>query len=159
MSSKPPLTHLKLYKNGARNFLVLDVPPIDRSPEAAIKGKAQLWKKNVIIFNTHVSNMITALANKYPDATFFRMGINGRFSNVLDNVSYSVPTKVYKDTTELCAAYANAQSHGDTLPSKDYKSPRCRYAVNEYFRLFSYHPTYPMHHTMAIEVADGLAKL
>ena len=124
-----------------------------------MKGKVQLWKKNVIIFNTHVSSMIIVLANKYPDATLFRIGINGLFSNVLDNVSYSVPTNVYKDTTELCTAYANAQSHVDTLPSKDYESSQCRYAVNEYFWLFCYLPTYPMHHTMAIEVADGLAKL
>ena len=103
--------------------------------------------------------MIVTLANKYPDATFFRVGVNGLFSHVLDNVSYSASTDVYKDTTNLCAAYANAISNADTLPSKDYKSPDCKYAVNEYFWLFSYHPTYPMHHTMAIEIADGLAKL
>jgi len=103
--------------------------------------------------------MISTLGDNYPDTVFFRIGVNGLFSSVLDDVSFSIPTKVYKDTTRTCTAYANANSNSDTLPSKDYKSPDCRYAVNEYFWLTGYHPTYLMHYTMASEIAGGLQNL
>ena len=103
--------------------------------------------------------MLAKLGNKYGDATFFRMGINGLFSSILDNPSSSTATEVYKDTTHTCAAYADHDSNSDPLPSKDYKSPDCTYAVNEYFWFTGYHPTYPMHTTMALEIAEGLQNL
>ena len=99
--------------------------------------------------------MISDLGNKYNDASFFRMGVNGLFSSIIDKPAYSDPTKIYKDTKQTCAAYAN----DNNLPSKDYKSPECIYAVNEYFWLNGYHPTYPMHEAMASEIADGLQKV
>ena len=105
--------------------------------------------------------MITTLGDKYPDAIFFKMGLNGLFETVIKDPSYSPATKVYKDTKDICEAYETAASgsKGDSLPSIDYKDPKCQYSVNEYFWLSGYHPTYPMHDTMASEIAEGLQDL
>lgn len=102
--------------------------------------------------------MLATLGTKYTDAIFFREGVNGLFSKVLDDVSYSSLTAGYKDTTHLCNVYANADAN-TPLPSENYKSPDCEYAVNEYFWLSGYHPTYPVHDSMASEIAGGLATL
>ena len=45
------------------------------------------------------------------------------------------------------------------MPSKDYKSSDCAHALDEYFWAFTVHPTWPMHETVAIDIANGLAKL
>lgn len=103
--------------------------------------------------------MLTTLSNQYTDATFFRMGMNGLFNEVLDDVSVSTYTAGYKDTTTDCKAYTFANVNDGTLPSEDYKSPDCPYPVNEYFWLQGPHPTYPMHELVASQIAAGLVSL
>lgn len=85
--------------------------------------------------------------------------MNDIFSNTIDNPASSSYTAVYKDTTHSCPAYSSGNSNDKSIPSKDYKSPNCPYAVNKYFWLQGYHPTYPVHHLVASEIAIGLQKL
>jgi len=98
--------------------------------------------------------MISTLGTKYTNATFFHFDMNGLFTQVLDDPTYSTITQVYQDTTHTCKPYTNSP-----LPSMNYKSPDCAYPVNEYFWLNGYHPTYPVHDLTAAEIAYGLRSL
>lgn len=147
------LITLQLYQSGARNYLIIDVPPINRGPDKQSKDSIASW-------NAALTIMLTTLSNRYTDATFFRMGMHGLFDEVLDNVSVSNYTAGYKDTTTDCKAYTSPNGPNDgTLPSETYKSPDCPYPVNEYFWLQGPHPTYPMHDLVASEIAAGLESL
>ena len=104
--------------------------------------------------------MLKILVTKYTDAVFFQVAINSLFSSVLDNPSSSSFTEVYKTTTQDCPAYISAGGpNAGNLPSENYTSPACPYAVNQYFWLQGYHPTYPMHDLMASDIAGGLEVL
>ena len=136
------LIDLQLYQLGARNFLIVNVPAIDRSPQAKIAGAETIamWKTNVKDFNDAIVSMVEGFNkdNAHNDATFFIFDNNALFNQVLNaiNDAKDVPdqTKVYqKDTVfEICSAYAD---HGDSLAKIDQDDPSCKHSVNEYFWL------------------------
>ena len=151
---------MQLYQIGARNFFILNVPPIDRSPQAVDEGPetTQGWKEDVTGFNSRLKSMIATIGTNYPDVTFFEIDMNGLFNAVLNDTAYSSITQLYMDTIHNCTAYVNGEAN-KTLPTMEYKSPECRYPVNKYFWLGGYHPTYPVHNLTASQIAEALQYL
>ncbi|KAJ7740135.1 hypothetical protein B0H16DRAFT_1676394 [Mycena metata] len=67
-----------LYDCGARNFMFVNVPPIDRAPA---KGK----KPNYIAWNVELQNASSNFANTHPDAMVLIYSAYDTFNAILDD--------------------------------------------------------------------------
>ncbi|KAL8823792.1 MAG: hypothetical protein Q9191_005543 [Dirinaria sp. TL-2023a] len=142
-----------LYGAGARNFVIYNVPPLDRAPEFRYVSAAK--KQEVDNYNARLKSMITYLSTnaKYQNANFWHVDMNRLFNDVIDNKAQFAQTKNYKVLDANCAYYANNWMR---LPSMTYLSPECQYPVNEYFWLNGRHVTYPAHDLLAQVTRDAL---
>ncbi|KAI0345169.1 hypothetical protein BDW22DRAFT_1343459 [Trametopsis cervina] len=68
-----------LYAEGARNFLFIDVPPIDRSP--AFAPPATVYET----WNAGLRTSISTFASGHPDATILLFSSHDLFTRLLDN--------------------------------------------------------------------------
>jgi len=138
-----------LYNAGARNFLFLNVPPVDRSPLTQAEGASAAAQEaaDLVAFNTAITNLATTLKKTLPDTNVFTFDTNSLFTKVLDNPASFPQTSIYKNTTTFCVAYENG------TPAENTFDASCGVPVNEYFWLNSLHPTYPMHNVLAQEVS------
>lgn len=96
----------ELYEAGARNFVWLTTPPVDRTPMLlAENADAQkLCKDDVADFNGRVNAMAKNVTT-WEAANSWVVDANGVFNGVLDNVAKFDATKGYKNTTGYCDAY------------------------------------------------------
>jgi len=143
----------KLYDAGAKNFLFINVPPVDRAPLTLAQSAANqaAEKADILAWNTELFAMAKQLKVDKPDTNVFTVDSNALFSEVLNNVASFPQTAAYKNTTDYCVAYENG------TPAMDTFNATCGYPVNEYFWLNSLHPTYPMQDVLGQEVAKQLA--
>ncbi|KAK8115978.1 hypothetical protein PG984_012480 [Apiospora sp. TS-2023a] len=148
----------RLYKDaGARNFLFLNVPPVDRSPLTVGQGATAIEREaaDIAAFNALTAALAADLAaeGKAKDkANVWTYDVDALFTEVLDRPAAYAATAGYVNTTGFCAAYQNGTPKQDTL------DPACGVPVNEYFWLNNLHPTYPMHDVVAEQVATALVK-
>ncbi|OQN98525.1 hypothetical protein B0A48_15786 [Cryoendolithus antarcticus] len=142
-----------LYSTGARNFLFLNVPPVDRSPLTAAQGAASQAAEKVAIaaWNANVTALAANLTKSYKDATAFVFDTNAAFTQVLDNPASHVETAPCKNTTGYCDAYMNGTPTWYTFNAS------CTYSVDEYFWLNSLHPTFRMMNVTAQEIVQQLS--
>ncbi|KAI0839695.1 carbohydrate esterase family 16 protein [Hypoxylon sp. FL0890] len=143
----------QLYSSGARNFVFINVPPVDRSPLTVGQGEdsVEAEKSAIADWNNRVSDTAAALkSNHTDDVNVWVYDSNKIFGEVLDNPSAYEQTAGLKNTTSFCTAYQNGTPDENTL------TPSCGIAVNEYFWLNNLHPTYPIHDVVAKGVADAL---
>ncbi|KAF9880432.1 cellulose-binding gdsl lipase acylhydrolase [Colletotrichum karsti] len=145
----------KLYDAGARNYLFLNVPPLERMPRttqsSAADTRIPLEKAAVEDWNGRVSDLAGDLRKTHEDATVFLYDTYGLFDRVIDTPDRYTETAVYKNTTTYCSAYQNG------TPEPDTKWDNCTYAANEYMWINSLHPTDPVHSLLAKNVAKLLA--
>lgn len=97
-----------LYNIGGRNFLFLNVPPVDRSPLTMGQGAASqaLEKADIEAFNDRVGQLADQLKDAHSDVNIFTVDTNALFTDVLDKPSSFPQTALYKNTTAYCDAYA-----------------------------------------------------
>ena len=97
----------ELYYAGARNFLFLNVPPVDRSPLAKLNSVADqaIEKADIAAWNAAVFAMAAAIKQDKPDTNVFTVDTNKYFTEVLDNPASFPQTAGYKNTTNYCTAY------------------------------------------------------
>ncbi|KAJ7595235.1 hypothetical protein C8J56DRAFT_774920 [Mycena floridula] len=89
----------KLYNVGARNFLFLNVPPIDRSPLMLAQGTAATSLEASVIagFNTKLTAKVAAFKAANSGVTTFIYDSNAEFTTILNN-----PTAFgFKDATSF----------------------------------------------------------
>ncbi|KAI9660164.1 MAG: hypothetical protein M1821_001516 [Bathelium mastoideum] len=144
----------KIYQTGARNFLFLNVPPVDLSPGTLVTyGSSASQEENTWIsyFNDKISAMASNLTAKHTDATAFVFDIHTVFENILQNPKVYTQTSGVLNTTNYCAAYENG------TPTETYLDPSCAIPVSEYFWLNTLHPVYPVHNASAAQLAKQLA--
>ncbi|EPE08721.1 hypothetical protein F503_04308 [Ophiostoma piceae UAMH 11346] len=142
-----------LYTAGARNFVFLTVPPVNRSPLAVSNGKSSqaLEKEDIAAFNALLkTDLASDLQAKNSGANVWVIDTAIPFNAVLDAPSVFPQTAGIKNTTGFCEAYANG------TPAQDTYKPECSVPVNQYFWLNSLHPTYPIHDVVAEQVAKTL---
>ncbi|KAF2091906.1 carbohydrate esterase family 16 protein [Saccharata proteae CBS 121410] len=142
----------ELYGSGARNFLFLNVPPVQCSPGTVVLGASdvQLEADAIKDWNFRLEILAAELNMKHSDATIFRYDTYSLFNEVLENPSTYPATSIYKNTTGYCVGYENGTPAIDTFYTE------CDIPVNEYFWLNSLHPTYPMQDVLASQVAELL---
>lgn len=97
-----------LYKEGARNFVFLNAPPVDRSPLALTNDAAsQKSEKDAITYwNALLVNMTRTFKTENKDTNVFSVDTNGLFTSVLDNPSSYKETSGLKNVTGYCEAYS-----------------------------------------------------
>jgi phospholipase/lecithinase/hemolysin len=145
-----------LVKAGARNIVLLNVPPLERAPLNTSRGKKQTdrQKEDVLAFNTGVERIAANLKKEFANE-----GVNAwildtyeLFGNVMDDPTVYEETRVYKNVTWYCEPYQYG-TYGDRFAHDD----GCEYAVNEYLWLNALHPTYPVHNATARLLSESLA--
>ncbi|KAK8023145.1 carbohydrate esterase family 16 protein [Apiospora marii] len=149
----------RLYRDaGARHFLFLNVPPVDRSPLTVGQGATAVEREaaDIAAFNALTAALAADLAAEGQDggdkANVWTYDVHALFTEVLDRPAAYEATAGYANTTGFCAAYQNGTPNQDTL------DPACGVPVNEYFWLNNLHPTYPVHDVVAEQVAAALAQ-
>jgi len=94
----------QLYQTGARNFLFLNVPPIERAPY--VRGTEYLNHSAAVVdWNTRLANMAANLTIMYDDTTVFHFDTNTLFNQVIDDPKSFKQTAGYKDTADRCQEY------------------------------------------------------
>ena len=129
-----------VYQSGARNFLFLNVPPVNRSPLTVAQGTSAetLEASYIAAFNTNITRMAANLSSTYSDATTFVFDTNSIFTEVLDNPCSHKQTCPYQNTTDYCVYYENG------TPSWYTFYQNCSIPVDHYFWLNTLHPTFRM---------------
>ncbi|KAI0477453.1 carbohydrate esterase family 16 protein [Xylariaceae sp. FL0804] len=142
----------QLYDAGGRNFLFINVPPVDRAPLTTEQGTAAsaLEKADIASWNGRVVDMANTLKRNYTETNVWYFDANAIFNQVLDNPEVYPQTADYKNTTGYCIAYENGTPEPDTF------NATCGVPVNEYFWLNTLHPTYPMHDVVAQHISEAL---
>ena len=142
-----------VYQSGARNFLFLNVPPVNRSPLTVSQGadSQKLEAKYIRKFNKDVAGIAANLSSTYKDATTFVFDTHKIFNQVLNNPCSYPETCAYKNTTDYCEAYENGTESWYTL------DPTCGVSVDKYFWLNSLHPTFRMMNATAKVIVEQLS--
>ncbi|KAL8646465.1 MAG: hypothetical protein Q9226_006844 [Calogaya cf. arnoldii] len=143
----------KLYKLGARNFLLCNMTPINRGPHK-VEPDISLEGQYINDYNWRMNQMFKQFTSTHDDISVLLFDLGTLYSQVLDNPAAYPQTANIKNTTGACAAY---EPNDKDVPSMDYKDPSCPYAVNEYFWLNGLHPTSSVHEVHAAQVALALA--
>ncbi|KAK1624300.1 hypothetical protein BDP81DRAFT_464827 [Colletotrichum phormii] len=142
----------EVYEAGARNFLFLNVPPLERklrtTQSSAAEERIPLEKAAVEDWNERLGVFVSDLREAHGDVTVFQYDTYGLFGRVIDPGRYK-ETAVYKNTTTYCSAYQN----------KNTKWDNCTYAANEYMWINSLHPTSPVHLALARSISRALVRL
>ncbi|KUJ14036.1 uncharacterized protein LY89DRAFT_590729 [Mollisia scopiformis] len=144
--------HLKLlsslYGAGARNFLLLNVPPLERiwQPPWVSKEAIEKYGSDAKMYNRRINRVAASLKAEFADANVFVYDVHRLFNEALDEPKRFEQLRGIKNTTEFCPSYAMG------TPTTDYFLPECGIPVNEYFWLNALHPTYPIHDVLAEEV-------
>ncbi|KAL0766879.1 hypothetical protein CaCOL14_010450 [Colletotrichum acutatum] len=145
----------EVYEAGARNFLFLNVPPLERMPRttqsSAAGERIPLEKAAVEDWNERLGAFVSDLREAHGDVTVFQYDTYGLFDRVMDTPERYKETAVYKNTTTYCSAYQNG------TPEPDTKWDNCTYAANEYMWINSLHPTSPVHLALARSISRALA--
>ncbi|KAJ4111500.1 hypothetical protein NW768_011854 [Fusarium equiseti] len=145
-----------LYKAGARNFLLLTLPPLERAPRVTKKSDSATRipriAKAVSEWNSRVRSLQSSIQKNYSKSTVFVYDTYPLMMNVMKKPSTYSETKIYKDTNGFCSAYTKGTEKPDT------KSSECKYAANQYLWLNDLHPTDPFHKLLAKDISSFLQK-
>ncbi|KAF2397470.1 hypothetical protein EJ06DRAFT_481860 [Trichodelitschia bisporula] len=144
----------ELYAAGARNFVFLDVPPLQRTPltKAGPKEGIPLEEAAVKDWNKRLGAMVDTL-RKRSGVTAWIVSSYTIFDKAMDNPAAYKQTAGLKDTGSFCEAY------GKGTPKPDTKLADCKYKVNEYFWYNNLHPSTAVHDAVAAEVARALKSI
>ncbi|CCX16515.1 hypothetical protein FPQ18DRAFT_277663 [Pyronema domesticum] len=134
----------KLYTAGARKFLFVDVPRIERAPLTADQGATAiaLEAEAVTSYNSLLSKNVQAFQAK-PGVRAMVFSSAATFNRILDNPG----VYGFANATGYCDKYGN----GTPEPTTYY--PECGVSVDKYVWLNNLHPTWPVHKILAREMA------
>lgn len=120
-----------LYQTGARNFLMLNVPPFDRSPMLSGRDPALIpvLADTVTTYNKNLTKAIDTFGVTHANATVFQFDVNGLFHNILDEPCSHTETCALKDTFTYCRAYQHEKENPYRF------NRRCQYSLDKYFWL------------------------
>ena len=140
----------QLYVAGARNFVVINVPPMDRSPLG--KRSNKFYPNAITTFNLVLAEMVLRLAREHSDVTVFIFDANALFQTAMDSPRKFQQTKELKNVDMVCGAFAGHPVKKGSMP------PACGFKLEEYFWLDHFHPTYLVHQALAEKIAKFLKK-
>ncbi|KAK3063792.1 hypothetical protein LTS18_012705 [Coniosporium uncinatum] len=165
----------KVVGTGARNFVFLNVPPVQRSPlttQQAIANPTVVSREEAAVknWNERIDALASNIQTKHQGITAMVFDAYSVFSEVLSNPKAHAQTAGYTKLVGYCTSYEKYASppkldermqtdwNNSGTPDKDTFTPSCGAPVNQYFWLNSLHPTYPMHDAAAYELAKVLSR-
>ncbi|KAM0201439.1 hypothetical protein ACHAQD_011218 [Fusarium lateritium] len=144
-----------LYKDGARNFLLLTVPPLQHTPRITKSSdasrKARSITEAVQDWNKRIRLLQAQFLKAHPSANVFVYDTYPLFQQVYQRPSQFKETSVYKDTKNYCTKYAKGTKTPET------KLDGCKYAADEYLWINDLHPTSPIHRLLGKDIARFLS--
>lgn len=155
----------RLYDLGARNFLLLNVPPLNIAPRFNRDFvKAALIAGSIADFNTRLSDLAVWLQNVHPDVRVFQYDVHGAFLRIQANPGNTMAAIGHSPLTNLrrfCPTYQQESVRANIEQrvrdeSRSFQQ-NCGARVDQYFWLDGLHPTWPIHKFMAMEIANYLS--
>ncbi|KAL8816386.1 MAG: hypothetical protein Q9191_008341, partial [Dirinaria sp. TL-2023a] len=159
-----------LHNAGARNFVLLNIPPLDRIPPTmpstpttslsvrnttvslylkfTPEERRQL-KQHIDSFNTAMQTMTNMFRVMYPDSTVWLFDTNDLFNRVLDNPDSYRISSIISYTDRFCAPYAQS-------PDPKLFRRQCIVSRDRYFWADGLHPTSTVHELIAQQVVQAL---
>ncbi|SCV67194.1 BQ2448_5840 [Microbotryum intermedium] len=137
-----------LYSYGARNFLVLGVPPTERTPLVQSYNATNIttFGENVNKYNAMLTSFIPWIPLSYPGTRAMLFDTQPFLNALLDD-----PYRYgFVDATDVCPAYEYVS--GDPFVN----SPLCPWPFTEMTWASSYHPTWPVHRLLAQVILNAL---
>ncbi|CAF9910001.1 MAG: hypothetical protein ALECFALPRED_006129 [Alectoria fallacina] len=138
----------QLYTTGARNFLILNIPPLDLMPFSRKWGHP-VPPRAVSDWNARLAYLASNLTHAHPAATVFQFDTHALFTKVIDDPKSYPQTAIYKNTTDNCEEYKAASK------KKDFDEV-CGMELENYLWHDALHPTTAVHEAMAAQVAQML---
>jgi len=74
----------KMYEKGARNFIFINVPPLNEAPINA-KGKHSYYKDEIPYFNNAINKKTKILFKKYNDINIIVYNLNNEYMYIMEN--------------------------------------------------------------------------
>ncbi|GAA5913744.1 hypothetical protein JCM8208_003872 [Rhodotorula glutinis] len=138
-----------LYAGGARNFLIMGIPPTWRTPliQAYNDSRIDVYRDRLGLYNTRLASLFTTFATSFPAASFRLYDTVPFFNALLDNPQqYGID-----NTTAACGAYAAV-----TGPP-EISLPQCGVPLERYAWWNDYHPAWPVHELLASVIGGILS--
>ncbi|GAA5993447.1 hypothetical protein JCM10908_002194 [Rhodotorula pacifica] len=138
----------QLYSLGARNFLILSIPPTQRTPfisglPSAVRA---LYESDLKGFNEALTNFVNTIEPAYAGSKVTFFDTQAVFADILDNYrSYG-----FKNNSTYCDIYASIK----TQPALSL--PQCGIPLAQYVWWNSGHPSWPVHQILASKIAKAL---
>jgi len=137
-----------LFSKGARSFLFINVPPIDRAPLFIEQGAANAAKVKASLadYNAQLANFIRNFEATHRGLDqIVLFDANNLFDILLDNAT----PLGFVNSTGFCAAYENG------TPGTTTQVAGCA-PVSNYFWLNTLHPLFTIHNTLAHAISTAL---
>ncbi|KAI8095120.1 uncharacterized protein B0P05DRAFT_524787 [Gilbertella persicaria] len=131
----------QLIQQGERQFMFINVPPIDRAPLWYHTLHKQRIHKRVLEFNHKLTRMIHSLRKTHPHMSWIEYDAWGLFHTLLDN-----PDKY------------NITNIDSFCPDWEHPIERECKPIEEYFWLNDLHPTFHVHRMLAEDIQKIINK-
>ncbi|EUC37533.1 carbohydrate esterase family 16 protein [Bipolaris zeicola 26-R-13] len=145
-----------IYATGGRNFLFLNVPPVNLAPLTTQQNDGgyavEHEGKAIEDWNKRITNMVSGFKAKNKGTTTFVYDTWSLYNSVIKNPASYKQTADLKNVTGYCDAYKNG------TPTWYTKDPSCQYPVNEYLWLNELHPTFSINNATAASIVKLLSK-
>ena len=133
----------RMYEGGARHFLVMPVPPFDRTPLARNGPHHELFVELVHLWNFRFYDMIGSLRSDYADADVRSWDWHAAMDEIIDNASsYGL-----KELKGSCWPYARITHYAPMAQDAE-----CHFPLSEYLWKDTAHPTWRVHELLSKEV-------
>ncbi|GAA6064630.1 hypothetical protein JCM10212_000599 [Sporobolomyces blumeae] len=138
----------RLHSYGARKFLILGIPPTQRTPffqttnDVIIANAARYIGE----YNSRLYYFANSLPATYPDSVFALFDTQGFFNALLDQ------PRLYgfKETKTSCNQYSERRN------SPNASLPICKHPLREYVWYDTYHPSWAVHKLLASVLVNML---
>jgi hypothetical protein len=96
-----------LYGVGARNFLLMTLPPLERvwQPPSTPQEQRDKYETDTIAYNNRVKRVAASLKTEFRDANVFVFDTHTLFNQALDDPTKFEQTKGILNTTDFCPSY------------------------------------------------------
>lgn len=108
-----------LYDTGGRNFMIINVPPMDQSPPARLPiYDHNVTAETVQMMNDRIAGSIKRFSRKHKDATVFSIDFYSLFRQIARAPSTFPQTQIYKNTTGMCWEYEFMETTSVATPQQ-----------------------------------------
>ena len=137
----------QLHTAGAQNFLLLNVPPINRGPNEPPNSQLA---KSIPSWNARLAKLAALFGSTYPKTSVFVFDAHDLFIKILNAPADFAPTRHLSNLKDQCDGYVR-----DVTSQEMYKR-ECGVPFDQYFWRDGLHVTFPVHQVLAQELAGLL---